>query len=37
MGGLIFGRTFGLKADLCMLKNSAFSIQSERLITIFSV
>ena len=31
--GLIFGRTFGLKGDLCMPKNSAFGVQSERLIT----
>ena len=32
--GLIFGRTFGLKGDLCMPKNSAFSVKSERIIKI---
>ena len=34
--GLIFGRTFGLKSDLCMPKNSAFVVQSLRLITTFN-
>ena len=36
MEGLIIGMTFGLKGDLCMPKNSAFVVQSERLITRFS-
>ena len=34
--GPIFGRTSGLKGDLCMPKNSAVGVQSERLITTFS-
>ena len=33
MKGLIFRRTFGLKGDLCIPKNSAFGVQGERLIT----
>ena len=33
---LIFGRTFGLKGDLCMPKIVAFGIQSERQIAAFN-
>ena len=36
MEGLIFGRTFGLKGALCIPKNSALGVQSERLLTTFS-
>ena len=35
-GGAYIRKDFWLKGDLCMPKNSAFGVQSERLITIFS-